>query len=244
MTRSGAAAAAPAATAANGHCAESAQAWNTLSDVLIRQPVSPMTTMRRGFGFGSASARPRIAARSTPAGIVLSQTSTGNAEGFDAAGSLRVGRSGIVVGRARMSIGSLLPSSSIAGHVDGRRDHARDRLALLAQHDERIGLRRAALGVARWRRATREQHRAEHGTQRRIVSRPNCRPHCRPPDHRQSPHAACTTAIAAAAAVSARSTRGPSRTASNPRAVASSAFAPVEPAFGTDHDRERRRSVA
>ena len=77
-----------------------------------------MTTMRRGFGFGSASGRPSVEARSTPTGIGLSQTSTGKAAGFDNAGSLRVGRCGTVVGRARMSIGSLLPSSSIAGHSD------------------------------------------------------------------------------------------------------------------------------
>ena len=118
MTRSGAAAAAAPATAANGHCADSLQAWNTLSAVLIRQPVSPMTTIRCGFAFGSgerAAERPPRA--STPAGIAFSQTSTGNAEGFDSAGSLRVGRSGIVAGRARTSIGSLTPSSSIVGHA-------------------------------------------------------------------------------------------------------------------------------
>src|SRR6187431_2448473 len=99
MTRSGFAAAPADATAAKGHLAESSHAWKTLSDVLIRQPVSPITTMRCGFGFGNGSRRPRTDARPAPAGIALSQTSTGNADGFDSAGSLRVGRSGTVSGR-------------------------------------------------------------------------------------------------------------------------------------------------
>jgi hypothetical protein len=53
-------------------------------------------------------------------GIALSQTSTGKAEGFDSAGSLRVGRSGTVAGRARTSIVSLRPSRSIKGTLRRR----------------------------------------------------------------------------------------------------------------------------
>jgi hypothetical protein len=47
--------------------------------------------------------------------MALSQTSTGNADGFDSAGSLRVGRSGIVAGCARTSIGDRARRSRSSG---------------------------------------------------------------------------------------------------------------------------------
>ena len=104
-----------------------------------------------------------------------------------------------VVGSARMSIGWLVPSSSIVGHAARRSDHARNGLAVFAEHDEGVGLRSRALRIARRRGATPDERRQQHHDAR--------------PRHRQSPHVACTTAIPAAAAVSARSTRGPSRSA-------------------------------
>ena len=171
MTRSGAAAAAARATAANGHSFESLQAWNTLSAVLIRQPVSPMTTIRCGFALGNGSARPRIDARATPWGMALSQTSTGNAEGFESAGSLRVGRSGIVAGRARTSIATATPSSSIVGTARERRDRARDGAALLAQQHERVRPRRArAPRRAAARRSPRASPRASRRSRCRLIA--------------------------------------------------------------------------
>ena len=54
-------------------------------------------------------------ARIAPAGSVASQTCTGNAEGFDSSGALRVGRSGSVAAGARIVIGNELPSATRTG---------------------------------------------------------------------------------------------------------------------------------
>ena len=62
------------------------------------------------------------------------------------------------------------------------------------------------------------------------------------PHHDESPHIDCSTASAAAAAVSVRSTRGPSRT-DEVRACGRAQLARVESAFGTDQQRERRRRL-
>src|SRR5262245_21706594 len=109
-------AAALAATVTNGHVAALLQSWKALSVTLIRQPESPITTIRFGSAFGSGKARPATVARATPAGIAASQTSTGNADGFDASGGEIVGRCGSTPGRARTLIARATPSSSIAGH--------------------------------------------------------------------------------------------------------------------------------
>src|SRR5438094_5977675 len=117
MTRSGAKRAAVAATAANGHAAESSQPCHTLNDAYTRQPESPNTTIRSGLAFGNGSARTPIVARTVPIGTVCSQTVIGNADGFESAGVLTVGRSGAVPGSARIAIGCALPSSTIDGHA-------------------------------------------------------------------------------------------------------------------------------
>src|SRR4030095_6734707 len=117
MTKSGAAATAAFAIAGKGHCAGSLHAWKAFSAIFIRQPVSPSTTIVRGIAFGNGSARPAMVARTTPGGIDASQVDTGNAEGFEFAGVLNVGRSGIVPGAARTVIARATPSSSIAGHA-------------------------------------------------------------------------------------------------------------------------------
>src|SRR5438132_471659 len=83
----------------------------------MRQPVSPITTSLCATAFGSGSARPAIVARVVPGGIELSHVSTGNAEGFEFAGVLNVGRSGIVPGGARTLIARASPSSSISGQA-------------------------------------------------------------------------------------------------------------------------------
>src|SRR5207244_11628403 len=83
----------------------------------MRQPVSPMTTSLCATAFGSGSARPAIVARVVPSGIELSHVSTGNAEGFEFADVLNVGRSGIVPGDARTLIARASPSSSISGQA-------------------------------------------------------------------------------------------------------------------------------
>src|SRR5438477_7981331 len=83
----------------------------------MRQPVSPMTTSLCATAFGSGSARPAIVARVVPSGIELSHVSTGNAEGFEFADILNVGRSGIVPGGARTPIARASPSSSISGQA-------------------------------------------------------------------------------------------------------------------------------
>ena len=79
--------------------------------------MSPITTMRRGLRCGSGSARPPTPARSAPGGRLRSQVSTGNAEGFDCAGLLTVGRKAMVEGGARTVIGNSAPSISITGHA-------------------------------------------------------------------------------------------------------------------------------
>ena len=58
MTRSGAAAAAPRRPRRTAIARSRCRPGTRCPTVLMRQPVSPMTTMRRGFGFGSGSARP------------------------------------------------------------------------------------------------------------------------------------------------------------------------------------------
>src|SRR5438477_5054278 len=83
----------------------------------MRQPVSPMTTSLCATAFANGSARPAIVARVVPGGIELSQVSTGNAEGFEFADVLNVGRSGIVPGGARTLIARASPSSSISGQA-------------------------------------------------------------------------------------------------------------------------------
>ena len=76
-----------------------------------------MTTILIGCVFGSGSARPSIVARATPGGTGISQVSTGNADGFEFAGVLNVGRNGIVPGSARTVIERATPSSSTFGQV-------------------------------------------------------------------------------------------------------------------------------
>src|SRR6516225_9439523 len=101
MTRSARAAAAAAATCANGQPAGSLHAWNAPSEILCRRPESPMTTMRCGRGLGTAKACPPALARRTLGGSGASQVVTGNAEGLALVGALAVGRLAIVAGAAR-----------------------------------------------------------------------------------------------------------------------------------------------
>ncbi len=62
---------------ASGNCVGSLQAWMEVP--FSRQPVSPITTMRRGCATGSFSATPSIVAVPVdPAGIAASHSSTGN----------------------------------------------------------------------------------------------------------------------------------------------------------------------
>src|SRR5437773_3740731 len=117
MTRSGAKPAAIAATRANGHAAGSSQGCHTLKDAYSRQPDSPNTTMRSGLIFGNGSGRTPIVARTVPVGTFISPTVTGNADGFEAAGALTVGRRGAVPGGTRTVIACLLPSSMIGGQA-------------------------------------------------------------------------------------------------------------------------------
>ena len=104
-------AAAAAATCANGQSFESLHAWNALSEVLRRQPVSPMMTTIRVSALGSGRAWLPTLARNTPSAKLRSQVSTGNTDGFDSAGSLRVGRSAMVAAGARTFIGTATSST-------------------------------------------------------------------------------------------------------------------------------------
>src|SRR5947208_5056715 len=117
MTRSGAKRAAVAATLANGHAVGSLQLCHTPKASFSRQPESPNKTIRSSLAFGNGSARTPIVARTVPFGTLTSQTVTGNADGFESAGALTVGRSGAVPGRTRTVIGCALPSSMIDGHA-------------------------------------------------------------------------------------------------------------------------------
>ena len=143
-------------------------------------------------------------------------------------GSLRVGRSGTVVG-PRPDVHRLARAVELdRGHSRRRRDHARDRLALLAQHDERVGLRSGALGIAR--RRARNPRRAPPAaattaTSRVIASRPT------PPARRRSPPQPRCPPARRAARAAAREIPAPQRAALS-RAS--------NPPSGPIIDRERR----
>src|SRR5260370_33951291 len=115
MTRPGRAAAAASATSAKGQAFASLHAWNVASERLRRQPVSPITTMRRGAPFGTGRTSPATDACAAPEGSGPSQTRSGNAEGFDSAGELRGGRSGTVAGSARTRDGRAEPATTNSG---------------------------------------------------------------------------------------------------------------------------------
>src|SRR5574341_1318237 len=77
MTRSGPHAAALAATVAQGHCDGSLQAWTSTPFFfcLIRQPVSPTTTILRTVAFGAGASANANAAGRGPS--TTSHTTTG-----------------------------------------------------------------------------------------------------------------------------------------------------------------------
>ena len=75
------------------------QAW--IAVPLMRQPVSPITTMRRGLATGSLSVTPSITAAVPPIGIEASHCSTGNA----------------AVGVERGCIATGVPSTASAGQL-------------------------------------------------------------------------------------------------------------------------------
>src|SRR5215213_4827967 len=79
MIRSGPQSPTACATWANGHAAGSSQAWYFFSQSLTRQPVSPITAMRRIGPAGSGRTWPSTDAASVPNGTVASHAVTGKA---------------------------------------------------------------------------------------------------------------------------------------------------------------------
>ena len=117
--------------------------------------------MRRGRDLGSGNALPPTLALRASAFNPSSQVSTGNADGFESAGALSVGRSGTVAGGARVFIGCNVPSTSIGGTNRGIGDDARDGTAAFAEHDKRRLDRSSGRRLRRPRGAGRQQHRRE-----------------------------------------------------------------------------------
>src|ERR1700679_490264 len=97
--RSGFSCAACSATLRNGHEFSSLQSCTT--GPFSRQPVSPNTTIWRGLATGTGRSRPPALTCLAPAGIVATQTRTGNA----------------ALGAARSVIGSDPPSAIRAGQA-------------------------------------------------------------------------------------------------------------------------------
>jgi len=93
------------------------QAWKAASLALIRQPVSPITTMRSIRRGGRGSGRPWTAARRAPRGTAASQVSRGKTDGLEVSGVEAVGRSGRVAALARTCIGRARPSIVIEGQA-------------------------------------------------------------------------------------------------------------------------------
>ena len=195
----------------------------------MRQPVSPITTMRCGIRLrqrqrAAADRRARDAWRDR---LFADEHRKCRRLRIGGCAPRRPQRRSSRVARERPSA-ARRPSRSIAGHAASVVIARAIGAALLAQHDERVA------ASARPRSAVARRSARNPPTQRsRAASEIAAR-------HRQSPHKSCSAASAAIAAVSVRSTRGPSRSAMKPAARPRD-LARVESALRPDQERERRR---
>jgi hypothetical protein len=82
----------------------------------MRQPVSPMTTIRFTDAGGSGIMLPSMMTFFDPGGMTFSQVRTGKAEGLLSSGDERVGRKGSVSARERTFIVKSAPSMRMDGH--------------------------------------------------------------------------------------------------------------------------------
>ena len=88
-----------------------------LSSFLIRQPVSPITTIRRITAGGRGRLRPPTLAVVTDAGSTASQTWPSNTEGLESAAAELVTRWGMVSAAARRVMGRGRPSAITDGQA-------------------------------------------------------------------------------------------------------------------------------
>ncbi len=184
----------------------------------MRQPVSPITTMRRGLAAGSGSVRPKTAALRNAGGNRLLANENGKRRRFRLRGAAARGAQWNRRGqrarfhRRRDAVEHDRRAFSVA------RDHARDRAPFFAQQHVRVARRLGAIGVA-------------HRPAQPVSTAASAKRDVDPP-HRKSPRSACTSASPAAVAVSVRSTRGPSASASNPFACAAATSRASNPPSG------------